>query len=31
LRPPTTTSFGEPVGSVTDNTTRTLEYARGDR
>jgi hypothetical protein len=31
LRPPTTTSFGEPVGSVTDNTTRTLEYARRDR
>jgi hypothetical protein len=25
------TSFGEPVGSVTDNTTRTLEYARRDR
>ena len=31
LRPPTTTSFGEPLGSVTDNTTRTLEYARRDR
>jgi len=31
LRPPTTTSFGEPVGSVTDNTTRTLEYARRER
>jgi hypothetical protein len=31
LRPPTTTSFGEPIGSVTDNTTRTLEYARRDR
>jgi hypothetical protein len=28
LRPPTAQSFGEPVGSVTDNTTRTLEYAR---
>jgi hypothetical protein len=31
LRPPTTTSFGEPIGSVTDNTTRTLEYARRER
>ena len=31
LRPPTTTEFGEPIGSVTDNTTRTLEYARRDR
>ena len=31
LRPPTTTNFGEPIGSVTDNTTRTLEYARRDR
>jgi hypothetical protein len=31
LRPPTTTSFGEPIGSVTDNTTRTLEYAKRDR
>ena len=31
LRPPTTSSFGEPIGSVTDNTTRTLEYARRDR
>ena len=31
LRPPTTTEFVEPIGSVTDNTTRTLEYARRDR
>ena len=31
LRPPGTTNFGEPIGSVTDNTTRTLEYARRDR
>src|SRR5690242_645058 len=31
LRPATTTEFGEPIGSVTDNTTRTLEYARRDR
>jgi hypothetical protein len=28
LRPPTAQSFGEPISSVTDNTTRTLEYAR---
>ena len=28
LRPPSAQSFGEPVGSVTDNTTRTLEYVR---
>jgi len=28
LRPATAQSFGEPIGSVTDNTTRTLEYAR---
>jgi hypothetical protein len=27
LRPPTAQSFGEPIGSVTDNTTRTLKYA----
>ncbi|HEY6805770.1 MAG TPA: hypothetical protein VI306_19480 [Pyrinomonadaceae bacterium] len=31
LRPPTAQSFGEPVGSVTENTTRTLEYARRER
>src|ERR1043165_9903812 len=31
LRAPTTTDFVEPIGSVTDNTTRTLEYARRDR
>jgi hypothetical protein len=31
LRPPTTQSFVEPVGSVTENTTRTLEYARRER
>ena len=31
LRAPTTTDFVEPLGSVTDNTTRTLEYARRDR
>lgn len=28
LRPQPAQSFGEPIGSVTDNTTRTLEYAR---
>jgi len=28
LRPPAASNFVEPVGSVTDNTTRTLEYAR---
>jgi len=28
LRPPAAQTFGEPMGSVTDNTTRTLEYAR---
>ena len=28
LRPPAASTFSEPVGSVTDNTTRTLEYAR---
>ena len=28
LRPPSAQSFGEPVASVTENTTRTLEYAR---
>ena len=28
LRPPSVQSFGEPISSVTDNTTRTLEYAR---
>ena len=28
LRPPAAQTFGEPVGSVTENTTRTLEYAR---
>jgi formate hydrogenlyase subunit 3/multisubunit Na+/H+ antiporter MnhD subunit len=27
LRPPTAQSFGDPIGSVTDNTTRTLKYA----
>jgi hypothetical protein len=31
LRPPSAASMGEPVGSVTDNTTRTLEYARRER
>ncbi len=31
LRSPTVASMGEPVGSVTDNTTRTLEYARRER
>ena len=31
LRPPAATTFTEPVSSVTtDNTTRTLEYARRD-
>jgi hypothetical protein len=28
LRPPSVSSMGEPVGSVTENTTRTLGYAR---
>jgi len=28
LRASSTAGFGEPIGSVTDNTTRTLEYAR---
>ncbi|HSB28438.1 MAG TPA: zinc ribbon domain-containing protein [Pyrinomonadaceae bacterium] len=28
---PASTNFAEPIGSVTDNTTRTLEYARRDR
>jgi len=28
LRPPGPSTFVEPIGSVTDNTTRTLEYAR---
>jgi hypothetical protein len=31
LRLPQGTPLGEPVGSVTDNTTRTLEYARHER
>jgi len=31
LRPPTASSLGEPISSVTDNTTRTLEYARRER
>ena len=31
LRLPQGTPLGEPVGSVTDNTTRTLEYARRER
>ena len=31
LRLPQATPFGEPVGSVTDNTTRTLEYARREQ
>jgi hypothetical protein len=31
LRPPAAQSFDEPVGSVTENTTRTLEYARRER
>jgi len=31
LRPPSVSSMGEPVGSVTENTTRTLEYARRER
>jgi zinc-ribbon domain len=28
LRPPSAVSLGEPVSSVTENTTRTLEYSR---
>jgi zinc-ribbon domain len=28
LSPPAASTFGEPVNSVTENTTRTLEYAR---
>jgi len=31
LRSPSAQSFGEPVASVTENTTRTLEYARRER
>lgn len=31
LRPATVSSMGEPVGSVVENTTRTLEYARRER
>jgi len=31
LRLPQATSFGEPVPSVTENTTRTLEYARREQ
>jgi len=31
LRPPPVSSMGEPLGSVTENTTRTLEYARRER
>ena len=31
LRLPQATPFGEPVPSVTDNTTRTLEYARREQ
>jgi hypothetical protein len=31
LRPPVASNFGEPIGSVTDNTTRTLEYSRRER
>ena len=30
LRLPQATPFGEPVSSVTENTTRTLEYMRRD-
>jgi hypothetical protein len=31
LRPASAQTFGEPISSVTDNTTRTLEYARRER
>jgi hypothetical protein len=31
LRPPSAVSLGEPVSSVTENTTRTLEYSRRER
>ena len=31
LRSPSAQAFGEPVGSVTENTTRTLEYARREQ
>ena len=31
LRPHSVSSIGEPVGSVTENTTRTLEYLRRER
>ena len=31
LHAPSASSLGEPIGSVTDNTTRTLEYARRER
>jgi hypothetical protein len=31
LRPPAAATYAEPIGSVTDNTTRTLEYARREK
>ncbi len=31
LRPPSAASLGEPVSSVTENTTRTLEYSRREQ
>lgn len=31
LRPPAASTYSEPIGSVTDNTTRTLEYARREK
>lgn len=31
LRPPSAVSLGEPVSSVTENTTRTLEYSRREQ
>jgi len=31
LRPPAASTYAEPIGSVTDNTTRTLEYARREK
>jgi len=31
LYPPAASTYAEPIGSVTDNTTRTLEYARREK
>lgn len=31
LQPPAATTFGQPIGSVTENTTRTLQYSERER